>query len=180
VSAATGIKALIRTIPDFPKPGIRFRDITPLVGHVEGLAQVTRVFADRYAGKVDKVAAIEARGFIFGAALAHALGVGFVPIRKPGKLPGQWIGAEYALEYGTNKIEIHVDAVSGPERVVLVDDLLATGGTMLAACSLIEQIGGTIVECAFVVDLADLPGRKKLQDKGYGVFALCEFTEDEG
>jgi adenine phosphoribosyltransferase len=173
------IKSLIRTIPDFPKPGIRFRDITPLIGDPSGLKQVTAIFADRYHGKVDKIVGIEARGFIFGAALAHALGVGFVPIRKPGKLPGQWIGQEYALEYGTNKIEIHVDAVSGPERCVLVDDLLATGGTALAAASLLQQLGGTVVECAFVVDLADLPGRKKLQDKGHAVFALCEFVETE-
>jgi len=174
------IKSLIRTIPDFPKPGIRFRDITPLLGNADGFQQSTRLLAERYRGKVDKVAAIEARGFIFGASVAHALGVGFVPIRKPGKLPGEWIGHEYTLEYGTNRIEIHVDAVSGPERVVVIDDLLATGGTALAAVSLVEQIGGKVVECAFVVDLVDLGGRKKIEQRGTGVFALCEFSEDEG
>ena len=174
------IKSLIRTIPDFPKPGIRFRDITPLLADAAGFQQVTRALADRYAGKVDKVAAIEARGFIFGAAIAHALGTGFVPIRKPGKLPHASIGHDYALEYGTNRVEVHLDGVARGERVVVVDDLLATGGTMGAALSLLERVGATIVECAFVIDLVDVGGRARLEKRGYRVFALCEFGEDEG
>jgi adenine phosphoribosyltransferase len=173
------IKRLIRTIPDFPKPGIMFRDITPLVGDPAGLRRVTEALAPRYRGKVDKIAAIEARGFIFGAALAHAVDAGFVPVRKPGKLPGKSIAHEYALEYGSSKIELHVDAVARGERVVVIDDLLATGGTALAALTLLEQVGATVVECAFVVDLVDVGGRKRIEARGYGVHALCEFAEDE-
>ena len=174
------IKAKIRTVPDFPKAGIRFRDITPLLADSSGLRDVTAAFADRYTGKVDKVAAIEARGFIFGAALATAIGVGFVPVRKPGKLPHTTLGHDYELEYGTNRIEMHVDGVSQGERVVVIDDLLATGGTMGAAIHLLEHCGGKIVECAFVIDLIDVGGRKRLEQRGYQVFSLCEFTEDEG
>ena len=173
------LKALVRTIPDFPKPGIRFRDITPLLGDGAGLRGVIGAFAERYTGKVDKVAGIEARGFIFGAALAHALGVGFVPIRKPGKLPHDSIGHDYALEYGTNRIEVHVDAVTRGERVLLVDDLLATGGTAMAALALLEVMGAKVVECAFVIDLVDVGGRKRLEAGGHQVHALCEFTESE-
>lgn len=176
------LKALIRTVPNFPKPGIMFRDITPLLADPGGLRHVTSAFHDRYAGKVDKVVGIEARGFIFGAPLAHALGVGFVPIRKPGRLPHTSIGQDYALEYGTNRIEVHVDGVARGERVVIVDDLLATGGTMAAAITLLEHgdVGAKIVECAFVIDLIDVGGRTKLETSGHRVFALCEFTEDEG
>jgi len=174
-----GIKSLIRTIPDFPKPGIRFRDITPLLADADGFRQVIRALADRYAGQIDKVAAIEARGFIFGAAIAHALGVGFVPIRKPGKLPHASIGHDYELEYGTNRVEIHVDGVARGERVVVIDDLLATGGTAAAAIALLERVGAHIVECAFVIDLVDVGGRARLERGRYKVHALCEFTEDE-
>lgn len=174
------IKSLIRTVPDFPKPGIRFRDITPLLASPTGFRDVTNALADRYVGKVDKIAAVEARGFIFGAAIAHAIGVGFVPVRKPGKLPHTSIGHDYALEYGTNRVELHVDGVAAGERVVVVDDLLATGGTMGAALSLLEQVGANIVECAFVIDLVDVGGRARLEQRGYKVFSLCEYTEDEG
>jgi adenine phosphoribosyltransferase len=174
------IKSLIRTVPDFPKPGIRFRDITPLLADAAGFQHVIRVLADRYAGKVDKVAAIEARGFIFGAAIAHALGVGFVPIRKPGKLPHTAIGHEYELEYGTNRVELHIDGIAAGERVLVVDDLLATGGTMGAALALLGQVGAIVVECAFVIDLVDVGGRARLEQRGYRVHALCAFTEDEG
>jgi adenine phosphoribosyltransferase len=173
------IKALIRTIPDFPKPGIMFRDITPLIGDPAGFQRVTNLFADRYAGKVDKVAAIEARGFIFGAALAHALKVGFVPLRKPGKLPHTSIGHEYELEYGKNRIEVHLDGIVRGERILVVDDLLATGGTAIAALTLLEQMGATVVECAFVIDLVDVGGRKRIEKSGHPVFALCEFIETE-
>ena len=173
-------KSLIRMIPDFPKPGIRFRDITPLLASGSGFRHVIGLLAERYAGKVDKVVGIEARGFIFGAAIAHAIQAGFVPIRKPGKLPAESIGHDYALEYGTNRVEVHVDGIVKGERVVVVDDLLATGGTTLAALSLVERIGADVVECAFVIELLDLPGRSRIEQRGTRVHALCGFTEDEG
>jgi adenine phosphoribosyltransferase len=174
------IKQLIRTVHDFPKPGIRFRDITPLLADATGFGEVIRTLAGRYLEKVDKVAAMEARGFIFGAAIAHQIGAGFVPIRKPGKLPHTSIGHEYELEYGSNRVEIHVDGVSAGERVVIVDDLVATGGTAAAAIALLERVGAHIVECAFVIDLIDLGGRARLERAGHKVHALCAFTEDEG
>jgi adenine phosphoribosyltransferase len=172
-------KSLIRTISDFPKPGIQFRDITPLLASGTGFRHVVAVLAERYAGKVDKVVGIEARGFIFGAAIAHALGAGFVPIRKPGKLPGDAFGHDYELEYGTNRVEMHVDGLAKGERVVIIDDLLATGGTALAALALVERGGGQVVECSFVIELTDLPGRKRLEDRGTRVHALCGFREDD-
>jgi len=174
------IKQLIRTVPDFPKPGIRFRDITPLLADANGFGEVIRALSGRYLEGVDKVAAIEARGFIFGAAIAHQIGVGFVPIRKPGKLPHTSIGHEYELEYGSNRVEIHVDGVTAGERVVIVDDLLATGGTAAATIALLERVGAHIVECAFVIDLIDVGGRARLEKAGHKVHALCAFTEDEG
>ena len=174
------VKQLIRTVPDFPKPGIRFRDITPLLAHADGFGAVIQNLAERYRGKIDKVAAVEARGFIFGAAIAHAIGVGFVPIRKPGKLPHTSIGHDYDLEYGSNRVEIHVDGIGVGERVAIIDDLLATGGTASAAIALIEKVGAHIVECAFVVDLIDVGGRAQLERRGYKVHTLCQFTEDEG
>ncbi len=128
--------------------------------------------------KIDRVAGIEARGFIIGAALAYQLGIGFVPIRKKGKLPAETVGHNYDLEYGTDRIEIHLDSVSQGERVLLVDDLIATGGTAEAACKLIESMGGTVVECCFVIDLPDLGGRRRLEKHGQKVFALCEFEGD--
>ncbi|MEO8701781.1 MAG: adenine phosphoribosyltransferase [Kofleriaceae bacterium] len=173
------IKALIRTVPDFPKPGIRFRDITPLLGDGPAMRYVTQQFVERYEGKADKVAVIEARGFIFGSMLAHALGIGVVPIRKPGKLPFASITHEYELEYGTNRIELHTDAVKPGERVVVVDDLLATGGTASAALTLLERLHATIIGCAFVIDLPDVGGRTVIEKRGYDVHALCAFVESE-
>jgi adenine phosphoribosyltransferase len=172
-------KSLIRTVPDFPKSGIRFRDITPLLASGTGFRHVVSLLADRYRDKVDKVVAIEARGFIFGAAIAHAIGAGFIPMRKPGKLPAEAMGHDYVLEYGTNRIEVHIDGLSRGERVVVIDDLLATGGTALAAVALVEKAGAIVVETAFVIELTDLPGRRRLQEQGKGVHALCGFTEDE-
>jgi adenine phosphoribosyltransferase len=172
-------KSLVRTIPDFPKPGIRFRDITPLLASGTGFRHVIELMAGRYAGKVDKFVGIEARGFIFGAAIAHATGAGFVPVRKPGKLPAAAIGHDYELEYGTNRVEVHVDGLARGERVVVVDDLLATGGTALAALALVEKCGGNVVECAFVIELTDLPGRARLEASGHRVHALCGFSESE-
>ncbi|MBA2541994.1 MAG: adenine phosphoribosyltransferase [Deltaproteobacteria bacterium] len=173
------IKSLIRSVPDFPKPGIRFRDITPLLASSTGLRHITRELANRYEGKVDKVAAIEARGFIFGSMLAHALNAGFVPIRKPGKLPGETIGHNYSLEYGINRVELHVDAVAPDERVVVVDDLLATGGTARAALALLERLHARVVGCAFVIDLPEVGGRAKLERAGYEVHALCSYVDAE-
>jgi len=170
------IKSLIRTIPHYPKQGIQFRDITTLLKDPIGFRIVIDELAKRYSDqKIDKVAGIEARGFIIGAALAYKLGVGFVPLRKPGKLPAETIGHYYALEYGADRVEIHTDSISQGERILLVDDLIATGGTSEAAALLIEKLGGEIVECAFVIDLPDLGGTKRLAQKGLKSFSLCEF-----
>ncbi len=170
------IKSRIRTIPDYPKPGIQFRDITTLlldpVGFriaVEGLAQPFR------GSKVDKVAGIEARGFILGGAVAKELGAGFVPVRKSGKLPHQTVGHDYELEYGSDRIEIHADAVSRGDRVLLIDDLIATGGTAEAAIHVVEQLGGEIVGLAVVIDLPDLGGRRRIEKLGHKLTFLCEF-----
>ncbi len=152
----------LRDVPDFPKPGILFKDITPLLAHPAAMKETIRRFAALDFGKVDCVAAIESRGFLFGAPLAMELGIGFVPIRKPGKLPWKTNRVEYVLEYGTDAVEIHQDAVHKGQRVLLVDDLLATGGTMGAACRLVETCGATVAGCAFVVELGFLPGRQKL------------------
>jgi adenine phosphoribosyltransferase len=170
------IKSRIRTIPDYPKPGIQFRDITTLLKDREGLHITIDQFVDRYKGmQIDKVAGIEARGFIIGAPLAYQLGVGFVPVRKKGKLPSETVGHDYELEYGVDRVEIHVDAISKGERVLLADDLIATGGTAGAAVKLIESMGGVVVECCFVIDLPELGGRKRLERQTHKVFALCEF-----
>ncbi len=170
------IKKKIRTIPDFPKPGVMFRDITTLLKDSQGLRDVTKVFVNRYKdAKINIVASIEARGFILGGILAHQLGVGFAPIRKKGKLPYKTAKQTYELEYGTDTIEIHIDAIKKGDRVLLLDDLLATGGTSLAAAKLIEKLGGTVLECAFIVDLPELGGKKKLEEHGLKVFNLIEF-----
>jgi adenine phosphoribosyltransferase len=173
------IKTRIRTVPHYPKQGVMFRDITTLLKDAVGFRVTINEFVNRYTGmKIDKVAGIESRGFIIGAALAFQLGVGFVPIRKKGKLPAETIGHDYELEYGTDRIEMHVDAIAKGESVLLVDDLIATGGTAEAAVKLIERMGGKIVECCFVIDLPDLGGRKRLEKHGQKVFALCEFEGD--
>ena len=173
------IKSRIRTIPHYPKPNIMFRDITSLLKDPIGFRITINELVRRYADmEIDKVIGIEARGFIVGAPLAYALGKGFVPIRKKGKLPAETIGHDYELEYGADRIEIHADSITPGERVLLVDDLIATGGTAEAATRLIEKIGGKIVECCFVIDLPDIGGRKRLEKKGYSVFALCEFEGD--
>jgi len=159
------IESLIRDVPGFPKPGILFKDITPLLQSPEGLAATVRSMADAVsAHSFDLICGIESRGFIFGTALAHALGKGFVPIRKPGKLPWKTASESYELEYGSDTIEIHVDAASPGQEVLLVDDLLATGGTMEAALKLVRKIGGKPVACAFVIELAFLSGRGRLGD----------------
>jgi len=173
------IKTLIRTIPHYPKQGIQFRDITTLLKDPLGFRMVIDALAQHYANhKVDKIAGIEARGFIVGAALAYKLGVGFVPIRKSGKLPAETIGHDYALEYGADRVEIHTDAVTKGERVLLVDDLIATGGTAEAAAALLEKLGAEVVGCAFVINLPDLGGSQRLADAGLVPFSLCEFEGD--
>ena len=170
------IKSLIRTVPHYPKPGIMFRDITTLLKDPLGLRLIVEELVARYEGKgLNKVVAIESRGFIVGAPLAMALGVGFVPIRKKGKLPAETIGHDYELEYGFDRIEIHIDAIEPGERVLLVDDLIATGGTAEAASNLIRKCGGEVVECAFIIDLPEIGGRKRLEKLGLGVYALTEF-----
>ena len=168
------IKAKIRTIPHWPKKGIMFRDITTLIKDPEGLKETIDLLYERYKDKkIDKVIGIESRGFIFGAPLAYLLGTGFVPVRKPGKLPAECVSEEYTLEYGTDKIEIHKDAIEKDDRILIVDDLLATGGTMSAARNLIKKLGGKVVECAFIVDLIDLKGRDKLV--GEHIYSIVEF-----
>ncbi|HEY4720548.1 MAG TPA: adenine phosphoribosyltransferase [Anaerolineae bacterium] len=173
------IKSRIRTVPHYPKQGVMFRDITTLLKDPVGLRITINELVNRYTGsRIDKIAAIESRGFIVGAALAFQLGVGFVPIRKKGKLPAETIGHDYDLEYGSDRIEMHVDAITPGDRILLVDDLIATGGTAEAAVKLIEKMSGKIVECCFVIDLPDLGGRKRLEKHGQKVFALCEFEGD--
>lgn len=173
------IKSLIRTVADFPRPGVQFRDITTLLKDAAGLRLTIAELARHYRGqKIDKVAGIESRGFIVGAPLAIALGVGFIAIRKAGKLPGERIGRDYLLEYGSDRLELHADAIRPDETVLLVDDLLATGGTALAAGSLIESAGGVVAGYAFIVNLPDVGGRKRLEAAGRKVFALCEFAGD--
>jgi adenine phosphoribosyltransferase len=156
-----------------------FRDITTLLKDSEGLQLAISSLVKHFKNtKIDKVAGIEARGFILGAAVAYELGLGFIPIRKKGKLPGATVGQDYALEYGTDRIEIHTDAISEGDSILLIDDLIATGGTANAACSLIVNMGGMITGCGFVIDLPDLGGRKLLEDNGFRVFSLCEFEGD--
>ncbi len=173
------VKDHIRTIPDFPEPGVMFRDVTTLFGDARGLRMAVDQLLAPFAGtRIDKVAGLEARGFILGGAVAHQLSTGFVPIRKKGKLPAATIEESYALEYGTAVMEIHADAIAPGERVLLVDDLLATGGTAAAGIRLIERLGGTVTGCAFVIDLPDLGGHAHLQALGMDVHALCAFEGD--
>lgn len=173
------IKKLIRTIPDFPKPGIMFRDVTTLFQDPEGFRTVIEILRERYADQeIDAVVGVESRGFIVGAPLALALGCAFVPMRKPGKLPAATHSETYELEYGTDELHIHVDAIKPGERVLIIDDLLATGGTARAAARLVKHCQGFIVEAAFIVDLPDLKGHEKLEDDGVPVFAICEFEGD--
>jgi adenine phosphoribosyltransferase len=168
------LRAFIRDIPDFPKPGIVFKDISPLLldsqafdAAVDGLAELTAPLA------IDLVLAAEARGFILGGALARQLGAGFVPARRPGKLPHHTVAAEYALEYGINALEVHADALAGGAKVLVHDDLLATGGTALALCELVERLGGEVAACAFLIELNFLPGRERLAPRP--VLALIEY-----
>ncbi len=168
------LKSKIRTVPDWPKKGIMFRDITPLLQDKKAFKYVIDKFYKRYKGKnIDVIVAIESRGFIFGSVLAYKLGCSFVPIRKEGKLPHKTMKQEYSLEYGNAVVEIHEDAIKQGDKVLIVDDLIATGGTISATIKLVELLGGKIIEIAFVIELIDLKGRDKLKD--YNVFSLVEF-----
>ena len=170
------VKDYIRTIVDFPHEGIMFRDVTTLFADPRGFRMAVDQMLHPYAGqRIDKVVGLEARGFILGGAIAHQLGTGFVPIRKKGKLPGATISQAYSLEYGEAIVEIHDDAITAGERILLVDDLLATGGTAEAGIKLVERLGGEIISCSFIIDLPALGGRKKLEAMGMDVQILCEF-----
>ena len=173
------LKALIRTVPDFPKPGIQFRDITTLIGDGAGLAAAVEHLADKARDcGAQAIAGMEARGFIFGAAVAVRLGLPFIPVRKPGKLPVPTISVEYALEYGTDRLEVDPGAIGAGMRVVIVDDLIATGGTAEAAVSLLRRAGGQIDHALFVIDLPDLGGTERLAELGVKARALMEFAGD--
>ncbi len=170
------VKDYIRTIPDFPHEGIMFRDVSTLFGDARGFRIAIDQLLHPYAGeRIDKVVGLEARGFILGGAIAHQLSVGFVPIRKKGKLPGKTIEQAYALEYGEAVMEVHDDAILPGEKILLIDDLLATGGTAEAGIKLIERMGGVVLSCAFVIDLPEIGGRAKLEEMGMDVHVLCDF-----
>ena len=172
------VKDYIRTIVDFPHEGILFRDVTTLFSDPRGFRMAVDQMLHPYAGKrIDKVVGLEARGFILGGAIAHQLGTGFVPIRKKGKLPGSTISQQYTLEYGEAIMELHDDAIEAGEMILLVDDLLATGGTAEAGIRLVERLGGQIISCNFIIDLPELGGRKKLENMGMDVHVLCRFND---
>ena len=169
-------KERIRTIPDYPRPGIQFRDITTLLQDPYGFRKLVDDLVQPFAGKgVSAVAGIEARGFIIGGAVAHQLSCGFIPVRKKGKLPWETIGVDYELEYGSDRVEVHKDAVTKGQNVLIVDDLIATGGTAAAAIHLLRQAGANLVGCSFVIDLPDLGGRKRIEDLGVAVQTLVAF-----
>ena len=171
------LRKYIRNVPDFPKKGIVFRDITTLLKDKDAFRSAIDVLYNRYRSeRIDKVVSVESRGFIFGSALANRLGSGFVPVRKPKKLPSQTIREEYQLEYGTDALELHTDAIQKGEKVLIVDDLIATGGTVAASCRLVERLGGEIVGLAFLIELTFLNGRDKL--KGYDIFSIVRYDEE--
>jgi adenine phosphoribosyltransferase len=173
------IKSKIRSIPDFPKKGIIFRDITTLLNDKDGFRMTIDAFIRRYSKThIDYIAGVEARGFLIGGAIAYELRKGLIPIRKKGKLPYETVTHQYDLEYGTDILEIHIDALKKGDKVLIIDDLLATGGTSLACAKLIEKLGGEVVELAFIVDLPDVGGHKKIQEAGYNLFKLVEFEGD--
>ena len=171
------LRSAIRTIPDYPKAGIMFRDITTLLGDARAFRRAVDELVQPFAGqKIDKVAGIEARGFILGGAVAHQLSAGFIPLRKKGKLPHKTVSVEYALEYGTDTIEMHLDACAAGEKVMLIDDLIATGGTALAAVKLLQDAGAEVVAAAFVIDLPELGGADRLRAVGVPVSTLIDFA----
>ncbi len=168
------LKKYIRDIPDFPQKGVMFRDITTLLVEPTAFRYTVDALVDKYKNEqVNKIVSVEARGYIFGGVLAYNLSCGFIPVRKPGKLPAETVSQDYTLEYGKNTIEIHKDAISRGERILVFDDLLATGGTVKATCQLVEKLGGTVIGCAFIINLSYLNGMEKLKD--YPVFYLIEY-----
>ena len=170
------LKSVIRTIPNWPKQGVMFRDITTLLKDAKAFNYVIDKFYERYKNKeIDLVAGIESRGFIIGGALASKLNKGFIPIRKEGKLPAKTENEHYELEYGRAAVEIHVDAIQKGARILLVDDLMATAGTLLASINLIKKLGGEVIECAVIIELPDLHGRENIEEKGYKLFSLVQF-----
>ncbi len=177
--ALESVRRLIRTVPDWPKPGVMFRDITPLLQDPVAFRSLIDLMVYRHMRRrIDAVVGIDARGFILGSALAYALNVGFVPVRKKGKLPFKTVGQSYSLEYGHDEVELHIDAVKPGQRVLLVDDLVATGGTMIAAIKLLQQLGGNVVEALSIVDLPDLGGSKLIAQTETPFFSLCQFEGD--
>jgi adenine phosphoribosyltransferase len=170
------LRSCIRTVPDWPAPGVQFRDITPLLQDAKTLRVLIDTFVHRYMGqKLDRVAGLDARGFILGAIVAYELNLGFIPIRKKGKLPYKTVQEEYELEYGSATVEIHTDACKPGERILLIDDLIATGGTMMAGMKLLQRLGAVVVEGAVIVDLPELGGSKLLRDAGLPLFTVCSF-----
>ncbi|MGL4230012.1 MAG: adenine phosphoribosyltransferase [Casimicrobium sp.] len=170
------LRSCIRTVPDWPAPGVQFRDITPLLQDAKTLRVLIDTFVHRYMGqKIDRVAGLDARGFILGAIIAYELNVGFIPIRKKGKLPFKTVQEEYELEYGSATVEIHTDACKPGERILLIDDLIATGGTMMAGMKLLQRLGAVVVEGAVIVDLPELGGSKLLRGAGLPLFTVCSF-----
>ena len=173
------LKDLIRTIPDYPKDGVMFRDITTLMQHPAGFRRTVDELVHPFAGgDINRIAGIEARGFILGGAVAHQLSIGFIAVRKKGKLPWQTISVEYELEYGTDELEIHIDSIEKGDRILIIDDLIATGGTATATTQLVRDAGGEVVGASFIVDLPDLGGRKRLEAMGVAVRCLMEFEGD--
>lgn len=170
------IKQAVRTVENWPEDGVMFRDIMPLLQNPKIFRKLIDSFVHRYQGQaIDAVAAIDARGFILGAPLAYELGISLVPVRKKGKLPFQTVSQSYKLEYGEAEIELHTDAVRTGDKVLVMDDLIATGGTMIAACELVKKLGAEVVEVAAIIDLPDLKGSEKLKDAGFSVYSICEF-----
>lgn len=170
------IKSVVKTVPDYPKPGILFRDVTSVLEDHKAFSSCISLLLEKYQGMgFNKIAGTEARGFLFGAPLAIEMGVGFVPVRKPNKLPREVVSESYELEYGTDTLEIHKDAIQPGDKVLLIDDLLATGGTIAASAALIRRLGGEIAHAGFIINLPDLGGREKLTDIGVESFSLCEF-----
>ncbi|MEA3250717.1 MAG: adenine phosphoribosyltransferase [Pseudomonadota bacterium] len=174
------IKSVIRSVPDWPQAGVNFRDITPVLQNSGAFRKLIDSFVHRYQEMdLDAIAAIDARGFIIGAPVAYELGCSFVPVRKKGKLPFKTISETYTLEYGESTVELHSDAFREGDRILVMDDLIATGGTMLAAAKLIQRSGGHVVETATIIDLPELGGSQKIRDAGHGVFAVCSFLESD-
>ncbi|GHC49360.1 adenine phosphoribosyltransferase [Alcaligenes pakistanensis] len=174
------IRQIIRNVPDWPKPGVTFRDITPVLQDPRSFRVLIDLFVYRYMGqKLDLVAGVDARGFIVGSVLAYELNLGFVPVRKKGKLPFNTVAEEYSLEYGNASVEMHTDAVRPGQRVLLIDDLIATGGTLLAAARLLQRLGANVVEAAAIIDLPELGGSKAVTDSGLSVYTVCSFKETD-